>query len=63
MGEINWAIVTPLLILQAILAIAALVNCLKQEETTGPKWMWCIIIVCISIFGPILYFIIGQKKE
>lgn len=63
MTEINWAIVSPLIILQAILIIAALIHCIKQERTNGPKWMWYFIIVCISIFGPILYFIIGSKKE
>ncbi|TKC15275.1 PLD nuclease N-terminal domain-containing protein [Robertmurraya kyonggiensis] len=63
MTEINWAIITPLIILQAILIIMALVNCIKQEKTNGPKWMWFLIIICISIFGPILYFILGQKKE
>ncbi|WP_026073354.1 PLDc N-terminal domain-containing protein [Robertmurraya massiliosenegalensis] len=62
-SDINWAIVMPLIILQAILAISALVNCFKQEETNGPKWMWVIIILCISLFGPIIYFIMGPKKE
>lgn len=60
--DINWAIVTPIIILQAILTIAALVSCIKQEDTNGPKWLWIIIILFINILGPILYFVIGRKN-
>ncbi|MFE7064634.1 PLDc N-terminal domain-containing protein [Sutcliffiella sp. NPDC057660] len=60
--ELNWAIVTPIIILQAILTIAALVSCIKQEETNGPKWLWIIIILFINILGPILYFVVGRKN-
>ncbi|WP_078382308.1 PLD nuclease N-terminal domain-containing protein [Sutcliffiella halmapala] len=63
MIEINWAILTPILILQAILIISALVSCTKQEETNGPKWMWYLIILFISTIGPILYFVVGRKNE
>lgn len=62
MMEINWAILTPIIILQAILTIAALVSCIKQEETNGPKWLWIIIILFINILGPILYFVVGRKN-
>jgi hypothetical protein len=60
--DINWAIVTPIIILQAILTIAALVSCIKQEETNGPKFLWIIIILFINILGPILYFVVGRKN-
>ncbi|WP_417898212.1 PLDc N-terminal domain-containing protein [Bacillus haimaensis] len=60
--ELNWAILTPIIILQAILTIAALVSCIKQEETNGPKWLWIIIILFINILGPILYFVVGRKN-
>ncbi|MBM7622005.1 hypothetical protein JOC95_003913 [Bacillus tianshenii] len=62
MMELNWAILTPIIILQAILTIAALVSCIKQEETNGPKWLWIIIILFINILGPILYFVVGRKN-
>lgn len=60
--ELNWAILTPIIILQAILTIAALVSCIKQDETNGPKWLWIIIILFINLLGPILYFVIGRKN-
>lgn len=63
MSNINWALLMPVIILQVILMTTALVNCIKQEETNGPKWLWIPIILFISLFGPILYFIIGRKNH
>lgn len=62
MPDINWAIIAPLIVLQVILAIFALTNIVKQEETNGPKWMWVLIILFVNTIGPILYFIIGRKN-
>ncbi|MBP2243277.1 hypothetical protein J2Z40_003876 [Cytobacillus eiseniae] len=61
--DVNWALLTPLLVLQAILMAFALVNCAKQEETNGPKWMWILIIIIVNIVGPVIYFLIGRKNN
>jgi hypothetical protein len=61
--DINWALVAPLLILQAILTISALVSCIKQKETNGPKWMWILLILFVNLFGAIIYFVIGRKNS
>ncbi|WP_207393230.1 PLD nuclease N-terminal domain-containing protein [Bacillus sp. Cs-700] len=63
LNDINWALVAPLLILQAILTISALVSCIKQKETNGPKWMWVLLILFVNLFGAILYFVIGRKNS
>ena len=60
--EVNWSLVAPLIVLQVILMIAALVSCMKQEETNGPKWMWVLIILFVNLLGPILYFVMGRKN-
>jgi hypothetical protein len=60
--DVNWSLVAPLIVLQVILMIAALVNCIKQEETNGPKWMWVLIILFVNLLGPILYFVMGRKN-
>ena len=60
--EVNWSLVAPLIVLQVILMIAALVSCIKQEETNGPKWMWVLIILFVNLLGPILYFVMGRKN-
>ena len=61
LSTINWALIVPIIAIEAILIIVALIDLSKAEQTNGPKWMWVLIIVFISIFGPILYFITGKK--
>ncbi|MBM4765186.1 PLD nuclease N-terminal domain-containing protein [Bacillus sp. B15-48] len=61
--EINWALLAPILFLQAILMITALISCVKQEETNGPKGMWIAIIIIVNLIGPILYFLFGRKNR
>ncbi len=56
-------LLVPVLVLQLILMATALVSCLKQKETNGPKWLWIIVIVFLNIVGPILYFILGRKER
>jgi hypothetical protein len=63
MPDLNWALIAPLIVLQVILAVFALVNCMKQEETNGPKWLWVLIILFVNLVGPILYFVIGRKNS
>lgn len=63
LNDINWPLIAPLLILQAILTITALVSCIKQKETNGPKWMWILLILFVNLFGAILYFVIGRKNS
>lgn len=58
----SWQLLAPIIILQVILMVSALVSCIKEEETNGPKWMWILFILAISIIGPVLYFVLGRKK-
>lgn len=61
MDSINWALLAPLFIIQAILLIVALIDLKRIHATNGPKWVWLLIIVFISTIGPIVYFIFGRK--
>lgn len=56
-------IIAPLIIIQFILILVALVDLIKRPATNGPKWLWAIIIIFINIFGPIIYFIFGRKDK
>ena len=56
-------ILLPVVILQLVLMITALISLVKQERTKGPKWLWVILILCINIIGPVVYFIFGRKDE
>lgn len=53
----------PLLIIQYGLMIFALVQAAKNEVAYLPKWAWILIIVLFGVLGPIVFLIIGKKKE
>lgn len=63
MDQIDWGIVLPIIIINYLLVIIALVDCYKAEATRGPKWMWALIILLINLIGPILYFVIGRRND
>ncbi len=53
----------PILFIELILLVVALVDLVKQPATRGPKWMWALIILFIQIIGPIAYFVAARKDE
>lgn len=59
----DFAVLAPLFILEAILAIVAIIAWFKTEKTNGPRWLWLVIIVFITIIGPILFFIFGRRQH
>ncbi|MEK4227950.1 PLD nuclease N-terminal domain-containing protein [Solibacillus sp. FSL H8-0538] len=61
--EIPWALVAPLIGLQVILAVVAIIDIARSYATNGPKWLWVLISIFTGIIGPILYFIIGRKNQ
>ncbi|MGO4349884.1 PLD nuclease N-terminal domain-containing protein [Paenibacillus sp. MCAF9] len=56
-------IIAPIIVIQLILMVIALVLCAKAESTRGPKLMWVLIIIFVNIFGPIAFFIAGRRNE
>lgn len=63
MGGVSLALILPLLIIEVVLAVIAIVDIVRSEETNGPKWFWIVVSVCFSIIGPVAYFIFGRKSE
>lgn len=61
--SINWAIFAPIIVIQLILLIIAIIDLVRTENTNGPKWLWALIILFINILGPILYFVIGRRNH
>lgn len=53
----------PILVIELILLIVALVDCARAEETNGPKWVWVVVIIVLEILGPVLYFVFGRKNR
>lgn len=56
-------LLVPLLLVQLVLMIAALVDVLRREKTRGPKWLWILIIILGELIGPIVYFVIGREEQ
>lgn len=54
-------IIAPLIFVQILLTVIALIDLINRERTNGPKWLWLIIILLIATLGPIIYFIFGRK--
>ena len=54
--------IIPIVLLQLILMIVALVDLIRREKTRGPKWLWVIVIVLVELIGPIVYFIFGREE-
>ncbi|NEU31948.1 transcriptional regulator [bacterium LRH843] len=63
LNGIPWGAIVPILVLQLILMITALVSCIREEKTNGPKWLWILIILIISLIGPVLYFVVGRRND
>ena len=66
MSEItnNLALLLPVIILEFILAITALIHVIKHPNYRfGNKAIWIIVVLFIQIIGPIFYFIFGRVEE
>jgi hypothetical protein len=53
----------PVVVVQLILLVVALLDLLKREKTRGPKWVWVLVILFVNMFGPIIYFVFGRDNE
>ncbi|GAA0359597.1 hypothetical protein GCM10008932_10270 [Alkalibacterium iburiense] len=57
-------IILPLLVLQLILLVVAIVHLVKNDRLDQThKLIWALVIVFVNIIGPILYLIFGRKDD
>ena len=58
-------LLVPLIILELVLIIVALVDLIRREpgRIRGNKWMWVVIILVVGTLGPIAYLIAGRKEQ
>jgi hypothetical protein len=59
------AILIPLIALQLVLLVAALYDLTRPERRVrgDNKIVWALIIIFVSMIGPILYFLAGRETE
>lgn len=56
--------IIPLVIIQFTLMIVALVHVLRHEKyRVGNRILWIIVVCCLQMIGPILYFVLGRSEE
>jgi phospholipase D-like protein len=55
----------PIIVVELVLLVMALRDLLKPERRVRgeSKLMWGLIIVLISLFGPLLYLAVGRQEE
>jgi hypothetical protein len=55
-------LLVPLILLQVVLMVVALVDLLRRERTRGPKWAWALLILLVNLVGPVLYLLLGREE-
>jgi glucose uptake protein GlcU len=63
-GTIPVSLLLPLVALDLILIVAALVDLIRRDPRAvrGNKIIWALIILFISTLGPVCYFVLGRKE-
>jgi len=57
-------IIIPLLLLQLILMVTALLHLIKNERLDqNNKIIWALVIIFLNLVGPILYLLFGRKED
>jgi hypothetical protein len=58
-------LLTPIIVVELVLLVIALRDLLKPDRRVRgeSKLMWGLIIVLISLFGPLLYLTVGRQEE
>ncbi len=56
-------IILPLLVIDLILIIIALIDLYQNRYTRENILIWVLVIIFMNTIGPILYFIIGRKDR
>lgn len=56
-------LIAPLVIIELTLVVIALVDLIRRQEVKYiPKWGWALVILLISMIGPIAYLILGREE-
>ena len=59
-----WALLAPLILLELLLVVFALVDVVRRDprQVRGNKTVWILVIILVGTIGPICYFIVGRKE-
>ncbi|GIV96705.1 MAG: hypothetical protein KatS3mg057_1362 [Herpetosiphonaceae bacterium] len=66
MEELNelLPLLIPIILIQLGLMIFALLDLFKPERRVkgGNKFIWALVIILISTFGPLIYLLVGREE-
>ena len=56
-------ILIPLVLLEVTLLLLGLWDLTRPQRRVrgGSKLIWAIVVVCVGIFGPLAYFLVGRE--
>lgn len=54
-------VIIPIAILLVVLTVAAIISLLRKKLPINLITIWMIIIIFVSLIGPVIYFAIGSK--
>ena len=52
----------PIILLQLGLMVFALADLIRRERTKGPKWVWALVVILVSLIGPVIYLVVGREE-
>ncbi|MFT8872593.1 MAG: PLDc N-terminal domain-containing protein [Sporolactobacillus sp.] len=54
----------PYLALELLLALTALIHLFRHPSCRFlSRWFWAVIIICLQIIGPVIYFTVGRGED
>jgi hypothetical protein len=56
-------IASPILALDLLMKILALISVIRAERVRGPKGVWIAVIICVNLLGWAAYFIAGRDPQ
>ncbi|MBC2013148.1 negative regulator of sigma-Y activity [Listeria marthii] len=63
MDKTQIALIIPVFLLYLALLLTAIIDLTKNWNTRKNPIIWLVVIIVISVFGPIAYFIFGRKED
>ncbi|MGY3750694.1 PLD nuclease N-terminal domain-containing protein [Vagococcus acidifermentans] len=60
---IDWRPFIPIFIIYGLLLVSALQDIIRHRAERRHFWLWLSVIVLITTFGPVLYFLFGRRQN
>ena len=56
-------ILSPLIFLQLSLVVYCSIKIFREGVQNLNKWVWFLICLFVNVIGPVLFLLVGRKKE